>query len=43
LRQGWHRGVDAGATGAADITVETLSEVPAAAERLIQEDGDNAD
>jgi putative hydrolase of the HAD superfamily len=43
VRQGWHRGIDAGATGAADITVETLSEVPAAAERLIQEDGDNAD
>jgi putative hydrolase of the HAD superfamily len=43
LRQGWHRAVPAGDTGEADITVGSLAEVPAAADRLIEEDGDNAD
>jgi putative hydrolase of the HAD superfamily len=43
LRQGWHRSVAAGDTGAADAEVASLAEVPAAADRLIEEDGDNAD
>ena len=43
LRQGWHRSVEAGDTGEADITVTSLADVPAAAARLIEEDADNAD
>lgn len=43
IRQGWHRAVECGDTGAADVTVCSLADVPGAAERLIQEDGDDAD
>lgn len=43
IRQGWHRLVEAGDTGAADVTVATIAEVPAAAARLVQEEGDDAD
>jgi putative hydrolase of the HAD superfamily len=43
VRQGWHRDVEHGDTGAADATVGGISEVPAAAARLVQEDGRHAD
>ena len=43
VRQGWHRAVESGETGPADVTVHTIAEVPAAAARLIHESHDHAD
>jgi putative hydrolase of the HAD superfamily len=43
VRQGWHRAVESGLTGPADATVETIADVPAAAERLIHERALHAD
>jgi putative hydrolase of the HAD superfamily len=43
VRQGWHRAVESGETGPADLTVRTIAEVPAAAARLIHESYDHAD
>jgi putative hydrolase of the HAD superfamily len=43
VRRGWHRAVDAGLTGPADATVESIADVPLAAARLIQERAAHAD
>ena len=43
VRQGWHRDVEVGETGAADATVHTIADVPREADRLIHESDDDAD